>query len=102
MFSLGDAYTYLLVSKEYGGNCFKFKFWQRSLVPERERERELCPNPNLRVVSAQLGRMVGRPLGRVPGEGMKEDFVYLFAFYNVSNAGILITLFTQLFSKPYL
>jgi len=64
-----------------------------------QREKGLCPTPNLRVVSAQLGRMVGRPIGRRPGEGLKEDFVYLFAFYNVSNAGILITLFTQLFFK---
>jgi hypothetical protein len=36
--------------------------------------------------------MEGRPLGHGPGgEGFKENFVYLFAFY-VSNAGILITL----------
>jgi len=37
-----------------------------------------------------------------PREGLKEDFVYLFTFYNASNARILITIFTQLFSKPYL
>jgi hypothetical protein len=27
-------------------------------------------------------------------EGLKEDFIYLFTFPNVSNAGILITTFT--------
>ena len=64
-----------------------------SLQRERERESGLCPTPKLRVVSAQLGRIEGRPLGRGPGEGLKEDFVYLFAFCNVSNAGTLITLF---------
>jgi len=53
----------------------------------------MCPTPKLHVVSAQLGRMEGRPLGRGPGEGLNEDLVYLFAFYNVSNAGILITIF---------
>ena len=36
-----------------------------------------------------------------PREGLKEDFLYLFAFSNVSNAGILVAIFTQLFSKPY-
>jgi hypothetical protein len=37
-----------------------------------------------------------------PSEGLKENFVHLFTFYNASNATILITIFTQLFSKPYL
>jgi len=37
-----------------------------------------------------------------PREGLKEDFVYLFTFYNASNAKILITIFTRLFSKPHL
>jgi hypothetical protein len=41
--------------------------------------------------------------GLQPSEGLlKEDFVNLFTFYNASNAKILITIFTQLFSKPYL
>jgi hypothetical protein len=31
-------------------------------------------------------------------EGLKEDFVYLFTFYNASNARILIIIFTHLFS----
>ena len=28
-----------------------------------------------------------------PREGLKEDFLYLFAFSNVSNAGILVAIF---------
>jgi len=36
-----------------------------------QRESGLCPTPKLRVVSAQLGRMEGRALGRGPGEGLK-------------------------------
>jgi hypothetical protein len=37
-----------------------------------------------------------------PREGLKEDFIYTFTFYNTPNARILITIFTQLFPKPYL
>jgi hypothetical protein len=36
------------------------------------------------------------------GQSLKEDFIYVFTFSNVSNAGIVITLFIQLFSKLYL
>jgi len=41
-----------------------------------------------------------RPLGRTDGlqalqlaGGLREDFLYVFTFYNPSNAGIFITIF---------
>jgi hypothetical protein len=33
--------------------------------------------------------------------GLNEDFLCLFTFYEVSNSGVLIPIFIQVFSKPY-
>ena len=35
-------------------------------------------------------------------EDLNWDFMYLYSFSNISNAEILISIFTQLFSKPRL
>jgi hypothetical protein len=40
--------------------------------------------------------------GTAARQSLKEDLIYVFILSEVSNAGILITIFTQLFSKLYL
>lgn len=35
------------------------------------------------------------------GVGLNKDFLYLFTFYEVSNSGLLIPIFIEMFSKPY-
>jgi len=53
--------------------------------------------------SAQLGQVVGRPWhdwsqaglqALQTKKGLKEGFAYLFTFSNISNAEILITIFS--------
>ena len=82
-------------------NRFKSKYPRRNLrVAESERT---MPYPDVaRWVSAARtsggnteasGSRAGLQALR-PKEGVKEDFIYLFTFPNVSNTAILITLFT--------
>jgi hypothetical protein len=46
--------------------------------------------------------LAGGLLSVQPREHFKEEFIHMFTFPDISYAGILITVFTQLFLKPYL
>jgi hypothetical protein len=46
-------------------------------------------------------RFAGRAAGSAAHRSLDRDFVYLLTLSDVSNPGILITIFTELFSNPY-
>jgi len=77
---------------------------------ENRKASGLCPTQKLNSGSAEPGRLVGET-GTMPLVGLQTlqhreycegGFLYLFVYFDISNAGILITIFTQLFSEPYL
>jgi hypothetical protein len=77
---------------------------------ENRKASGLCPTWTLKGVPAQLGQdvretaswVISQAAGTLqPKECFKEEFVYQCSFPNISNTGILITIFTYLISKPY-
>lgn len=73
---------------------------------ENRKVSRLCPTQTLccGLITVRATGGTDSELGRWPGLqwSFKEDLIYPFTFPNVSNAGVLITIFTYPLSKPYL
>ena len=92
---------YVYILKEYELHHFKFKYSRRT--PSAAESERAVPSPDLAlwvIASRPSGGKTAAAMSRAglqalqPRDGLEEDFMYLFIFSNVSNAGILITIFT--------